>query len=135
GGAVQQLELHELLFFIQPDAALTRKVDRRFGLPGGGGDEYVAPAALGWQLADVNHLVRKVLEEHTRTHIAFHTCGHHDIHNLAITLIRTRKGEEGFVGGADGSEAADEQDGPRQAHQTDAARLHGDEFAIRREAA
>ena len=130
---MNELQLHELFRFVQPDAPLTRKVHGRLGGPRRVGHEHITPAAFGRQLPDINHLVGEVLEEHTGTDVAFHTCGHHDVHDLAITLVRVREGDDGFVGGRDRSEAGHQQHRPGETHQTDAAGLHGDEFPIGRQ--
>ena len=65
-GAVDELELDQLLLAVETDPPLAREVDRGVAGLALVAEEHVAPAAAGRQVAHVDHAMREVVEEDAR---------------------------------------------------------------------
>ena len=82
---------------------------------------------------DIDHEVGEVLEEDAGIDAALDARGNDVVGDLAPRLIGVRQRDDGFVGAGGGASDGDERERTEQAEQADAARLQGDELAVRRQ--
>jgi hypothetical protein len=132
---VLQRELDRPFLVIDQQPPLFRKVHRRLVGACGVGQEHVAPPAARHLIADVDHAIGKLVEEHAWLDVAFCLRGDDAERDLAecLVAVRQRDDRDVRVGGGGGGG----QNGHRaeQSQEADAARLERDEFTIARQPA
>ena len=127
--AIGQLELHQTLRAVEDDASLPSEEhvrDRALRL----GDEHVAPTALRRQIADVDHVIGKVLEEDLRLDVPLQRLGDDAEGELAEFQIGVGQRDNRLVSGGGRADDRHQEHRTQQPHQADAARLHRDELTI-----
>ena len=134
-GAVEQPQLHNLLLTVDQDPPLSREIHHRVPRARHVGDKDVAPAAARRQVADVDHALRKVLEEHTGLDAALQPFRHDTEGDFPEFLVGVRQRHDRLVCRRGGADQRDKRDRPDEPQQADAAGLHRDEFAVRGEPA
>ena len=134
--AVLEHEIHRAVFAIDHHAAGVRRKDGRLFGVRGVGQEHVEPAAAPRRcVTDVEHAVGEVLEEDSRLDFVFGSSRYHAVDDLAEGLVGGRHRDEHDVARRGPGQHRDQQHGPQQAIDADAARLKRDRLAIGRQAA
>ena len=130
-----QHELHRLFRAIDQQPSLAREIDRRLARTCGVGEEDVAPAAGGLDVAHEQDAVRKLAEEDARLDIAF-GLGRDDVErNLPERLVGVRQRDDHDVGGGGARRHGQHDDRTQHPEQADAAGLQDDELAVGRQPA
>ena len=135
-GAVLQHEFDGPARPVEHHVPAVREVDNRVVRIRRVGQEDVPPdAAARRHVADKEHAVRKVAEEHPGLDLALDQLGDDVVFDLAGGLVRVGHGPDVDVEGEGRGHDAEGEDGPDDPVNPDAAGLEGDPFAVAREAA
>jgi hypothetical protein len=123
------------LHLIQNHAPMPHEVNRLRTAWRVVGHEDVVPPAFGRNVAHIEHEVGELVEEDAWLDLAFCALREHVVRDFAECLIRVRQRFEHHVGRRHPAENGNEGDRAEQPRNADAARLHRDEFTIRRQPA
>ena len=132
-GSVLEQQLHRLLSAIDDQPSVLREVHVGLLRPRRVGDEDVAPTAGRRDLADVDHAVGELLEEHARLDVALGARRDDIERDFAVPLVRVRQRDDHDVGGRRGRQYGGDAERSENPEHADAARLQRDDFAVGRQ--